>query len=79
MLPDSGRRATRTLLQTSTVAAVVVLLSVFDIIHWTDIQTAAVMAVATPLVSWMQNLLEDRAVIPALLRAPEVPVVEATT
>jgi hypothetical protein len=70
MLPDSARRATRTLLQTSLAAGVIVLLSVFGIIAWTPVQTAAVMAVLTPVLGWTQALLEDRAVIPALLRTP---------
>jgi hypothetical protein len=75
VLPDSARRATRTLVQTSLAASVIALLSVFELIHWSSLQTVAVMAVATPLIGWTQAMLEDRAAIPKLLRPTVIEVV----
>lgn len=76
---DPARRATRTLVQTSFAGAIIAVLSVFGIIHWTDLQTIAVMAVVTPLVGFGQNLLEDRGTIPALLKAAPTPPPPTTT
>jgi hypothetical protein len=67
-MPDSARRATRTLVQTSLAASVIALLSVFGLIDWTALQTVAVMAVATPVIGWTQAMLEDHQIVPPLLR-----------
>lgn len=56
---DALARALRTLFQAGTVAAVILLLAQFELIHWNEQQTAAVMGVATILVTFVQNLLED--------------------
>ena len=67
---DSTRRALRTLVQVSFVGVIITLLSSFEVINWTAQQTAAVMAFATPVVVFIQNLLEDNTSVPALLKAP---------
>jgi phosphate/sulfate permease len=74
-MSDSARRATRTLVQTSLAAGVIALLTAFEVIHWSSTQTVAVMAVATPCIGFLQAILEDHAVVPALLRTP-VPAIE---
>lgn len=57
-------------MQVSFVGVVITMLSAFDIIHWSSEQTAAVIACATPIVVFIQNLLEDNTSMPALLKAP---------
>lgn len=69
-MSDATRRALRSLLQIGTVNAVIALLAVFEVIHWTPVQVGAVNAVALPLVSFAQNWLEDKGAIPALIKSP---------
>lgn len=70
-MSDATRRGLRTLLQASFAAALIALLRSFDLVAWTPEQTAAVMAVLTPLLAFGQNALEDAApALPALFKAP---------
>jgi hypothetical protein len=73
-LSDPLRRGLRTLIQTSFAGVIIIMLAAFGVIQWNETQTASVMAVLTPVISFMQNLLEDRPVLgmqlPALLKAP---------
>lgn len=69
-MSDATRRGLRTLVQASTVGALIALAQVFGWIKWTPEQVGAVMALATPLVAFVQNFLEDTGVIPAVGKAP---------
>lgn len=69
-MSDAQRRALRSFVQVTLVSSVIGLLAVFNVIDWSAIQTAAVMAVATPSVAFIQNWLEDNTSAPALLKAP---------
>lgn len=69
-MSDALRRSIRGLVQIGFVSAIIVLLAAFDIISWNETQTAAVMAVATPIVSFIQNFLEDAGSIPAYGKSP---------
>lgn len=51
--------AVRTGAQAAAPGAVIVLLAVFNVIHWTPEQTSAVMVVAVPVVSFIWNLVEQ--------------------
>lgn len=72
-MSDAQRRAIRGFFQIGLVSAVIALLAAFELIQWTETQTVAVMAVATPVVSFIQNWLEDNTQTPALLKAPTSP------
>jgi len=67
---DALRRSLRGLVQIGFVSAIIIMLAAFEIISWNETQTAAVMAVATPIVSFIQNLLEDNGTIPAYGKSP---------
>jgi len=56
---DVAQRTTRSAVQSAGPASIIALLAVFNVIHWTVEQTAAVMAVAVPAVSFVQNLVEQ--------------------
>lgn len=56
VLRPAGRTATQALGPGSIVA----LLAVFDVIHWTPEQTAAVLVLAIPAWAWIQNFLERK-------------------
>ena len=56
---DAFARSGRSLVQASFVAAVITVGKEFGTIQWTETQTAAVMAVALPIVSFVQNFIED--------------------
>jgi hypothetical protein len=67
---DAQRRAIRGLVQIGFVSAIIIMLAAFEIISWNETQTAAVMAVATPIVAFIQNWLEDQGSIPSYGKAP---------
>lgn len=56
---DALARAARTLIQIGTLSAVVGLLAIFDVINWTEEQTAAVLTVGGIVITFLQNFLED--------------------
>jgi hypothetical protein len=66
---DASRRGLRTLMQIGVVEAVLQLLRAFGV-NLTEEQHAAILVLATPLVTAAQNWLEDRGNVPALLKAP---------
>jgi hypothetical protein len=67
---DPTRRAIRTLVQVGLVQGVLQLWNAFAPTKLTVDQAAAITLVATPLVGFIQNMLEDSAGMPALLKAP---------
>jgi hypothetical protein len=68
---DAARRGLRTLLQVGLVQAVIQVLQVFGITHWSAEQIAAVTTLATPILAYVQNALEDSTpAMPALFKAP---------
>lgn len=67
-MSDPLRRALRTLIQVGLVGAVIALYNAFAQTPLSGDQVAAIMAVATPLVSFAQNALEANGV-PATLVA----------
>lgn len=69
-MSDAQRRAVRGFVQIGLVSAVIALLAAFEVISWTETQTVAVMAVATPIVAFIQNWMEDQGAIPAYGKAP---------
>ncbi|HEX6537490.1 MAG TPA: hypothetical protein VF041_23110 [Gemmatimonadaceae bacterium] len=68
-LPDWLRRAIRTLAQVAVVEAVIQVLLAFGV-PITPVQHTAILGLATPVVSAIQNALEDKGVVPALGKAP---------
>lgn len=56
---DALARAARTLIQIGTLSAVVGLLAIFDVIDWSEEQTAAVLTVGGIVITFAQNFLED--------------------
>lgn len=66
-LSDPVRRALRTLMQVGLVTAVLELLVAFGVPVSRE-QQAALLAVATPLVAFAQNLLEDAGTLPPLAK-----------
>lgn len=66
-LNDPTKRALRTLAQASTVAAVLAVAVAFGV-PLTEMQVGAIMALATPLLSAVQNLLEEAGTVPTLLK-----------
>lgn len=72
-LSDAQRRAFRTLLQVGTVQAVIVFLTAFHIVAWTTEQQAAVTTLATLVLAFVHNWLEDNTQMPALLKAVPSP------
>jgi hypothetical protein len=71
-MPDALRRAIRTFAQVAVAAAVLAAYNVFapEHLRLSTEQQAAIIAVLTPLFSYLQNLAEDAGAIPALLKAP---------
>ncbi len=69
-MSDAQRRALRGFVQIGLVSSVIALLAAFEVIHWTETQTVAVMSVATPIVGFIQNWLEDAGAIPAYGKSP---------
>jgi hypothetical protein len=67
---DATRRAIRGLVQSGIGATIIGLLAVFEIIHWNEQQTAAVMALLTLVITFAQNMLEDSGAIPSLGKSP---------
>jgi len=67
---DAGRRATRTFVQVGLVLGVMQLYNAFAATDLSADQVAGIIAVATPLVGFIQNLLEDNTPFPALLKGP---------
>ena len=57
---DALRPAARTGTQALQPAAIITLLAAFDLIHWNETQTSAVMVVATAVWCFAQNWLEKR-------------------
>lgn len=66
---DATRRGLRTLLQVGVVAGVLQLLKAFGV-NLTQDQHAAIIVVATPLLTAAQNWLEDNTPLPAVLKNP---------
>jgi hypothetical protein len=66
---DASRRSVRTLLQIGVVEGILQLLTAFGL-QLTEEQHAAILVVATPLVTALQCYLEDTTKLPALLKAP---------
>lgn len=66
---DATRRSIRGLLQIAVVEAFLRVLEAFGVPINED-QHAAILVLASPLVAFAQNMLEDRAGLPALLKAP---------
>jgi negative regulator of sigma E activity len=66
---DASRRSVRTLLQIGVVEGVLQLLTAFGL-QLTEEQHAAILVVATPLVTALQCWLEDNSNMPAILKAP---------
>jgi peptidoglycan/LPS O-acetylase OafA/YrhL len=71
-MTDAQRRALRTLLQALGGGVLVALWQVFAPPEWrmSVEQVAALTALLTAVVSFAQNWLEDRAGLPAVLKAP---------
>lgn len=69
-MTDSQRRALRTLFQVGLVQALIQLWNAFSPQPMNVEQAGAITAVATPLVSFGQNWLEDNTNAPAFLKAP---------
>lgn len=69
-MSDAQRRAIRTVIQVSLVQALMALYNAFAPIDLTIEQMTAITLVATPLVAFAQNWLEDNTSAPALLKAP---------
>lgn len=67
---DATRRAIRTLLQVGLVQGVIQLYQAFAPVKLNVEQASAITVVATPLLGFLQNMLEDTAGLPALLKAP---------
>jgi hypothetical protein len=66
---DATRRSLRTFLQVGVVEGVLQLLEAFGLALTAD-QHAAIIVVATPLLTLAMNLLEDNTNMPAVLKAP---------
>lgn len=67
---DATRRGLRTLLQVGLVQAVIQFYNAFASTDLTPEQTAAITTLATPLLAFIQNYLEDNTPMPALFKAP---------
>lgn len=66
---DASRRGVRTLLQIGVVEGVLQLLTAFGV-ALTEDQHAAILVVATPILTAIQCWLEDNTAFPAVLKAP---------
>lgn len=69
-MSDAQRRAVRTFVQVGLVQALLALYNAFAPTDLTVEQTTAITLVATPVVGFIQNWLEDNTSAPALLKAP---------
>lgn len=67
---DATRRGLRSLLQVGLVQAAIQFYNAFASTQLTADQVTAVTVLATPLLAFIQNLLEDNTSFPALLKAP---------
>lgn len=67
---DPVRRASRTLFQAGTVQALIQLWNAFSPTDITIEQAAILTTLGTPLVSFIQNLLEEQQVVPTMLKGP---------
>lgn len=67
---DATRRGLRSLLQVGIVQALIGLWNAFATNDLTTEQVTAITLVATPLLSFAQNLLEDQTSFPAFLKSP---------
>lgn len=68
-MSDAVRRGLRGLIQSAFASAILTLLIAFGV-QLTDAQVVAIMGVLTPLIGFVQNLLEDNTDFPAVLKAP---------
>jgi hypothetical protein len=66
---DPVRRGLRTLLQVGLIQAFIQFAQAFGA-HLTGEQIAAITTLATPLLAFVQNLLEDNTGFPSILKAP---------
>jgi len=64
-MSDTTKRGLRTLAQASFVAALIALAKAFGWVQWDETQTAAVMAVLTPVLTIAHNALEDTGMLPS--------------
>lgn len=62
-MSDAVRRALRGFIQVGVVSAAIGLAAAFNWIQWSEEQTVAVIAVATPIVTFIQNFFEDKGVV----------------
>lgn len=67
---DKYYRAIRTLLQVGLVQGLIQLWNAFAAHPLTPEQVIAITVVATPLISFGQNLIEDTTSVPSLLKSP---------
>lgn len=72
---DSAKRAGRTALQAGAVQALIQLWNAFAVTDITIEQAAILTTLGTPLLSFLQGLLEEQRVIPPLLKEPPPPPV----
>lgn len=72
-MSDAQRRALRALIQIGFVQALIQLYQAFAPVRLTADQVQALTVVATPLLAFGQNWLEDNTSAPALLKAPPSP------
>lgn len=70
---DATRRGLRTLLQVGLVQAAIQVYNAFAPARLTADQVSAITAIATPLLAFVQNFLEDSTPLPALLKSPPSP------
>ena len=69
-MSDAQRRALRSLFQVTLVQALITLYNAFAAVPLTVEQASAITLVATPLLVFGQNWLEDSTSFPAVLKAP---------
>lgn len=69
-MTDAQRRALRSLIQIGLVQGVLQLYNAFATVDLTGEQVSAITFVATPIVAFVQNWLEDNTAFPAVLKAP---------
>jgi len=72
-MSDAQRRGLRSLLQVGLVQALIQLYNAFAAVDLTAEQVSAITMVATPILAFAQNWLEDSTSFPALLKAPASP------
>jgi hypothetical protein len=67
---DAQRRGLRSLLQVGFVQALIALYNAFAVVDLTTEQVTAITLVATPLLAFAQNWIEDNTQFPAFGKAP---------